>query len=639
VRTAFTRAALCGLLVALCAPAAPAANQKDVDRAIKGGADFFKARYGRAGGAAPAAPAPGAVVGDGHGIGPTCLAGLAMLEAGVPIDDPAVKNVTAQVRRAAYAQGSTYQVALCLMYLDRFGDKNDLPLIQALAVRLLVGQTRDGGWGYQCCGAPSPDDQKRLAEMKAADVPAGNLHPEVEKYAQALTAARGAAGPGGAAGGPVAGVGGDDNSNTQFAVLAVWMARKHGVPVEGALDLIERRFLATQDARSGTWPYSGTTVTVGSSSPSMYCAGLISMATAVARREERRKGEAKPDAPPKKETKPDGKPVDPFFNPPAGTAPPPKKDARPADARDRCVQLAFAGLGLTLADMARNNGVLTANGTHGRGDLYFLWSLERVGVVYGADKIGGLDWYDVGSTLLVRSQGNDGGWSVGGYSAEINTAFAVLFLCRSNLARDLSSKVQRDPTSTELRAGTGPNPTDLLPNRPTLPTAPAAAIPVVELPNPTNDPGVELAVKMLKASKADWANLLQTARDAKGASNTRAMVLAATHALGAQKGEVREALAERLCRMTPDTLRAMMKADEAELRRAAALACGMKDDKAHVPDLIELIIDPSDDVTRAAKAALKSLTAQDHGPPAGASAGQKALALTAWREWHAGQKK
>lgn len=631
MRSPFTRAALCGLLAALSAPAvAPAAPQKDIDRAIKGGADFLRGKYARGGNQVPLG-----TDGGSHGIGPACLAGLAMLEAGVPVDDPAVKAVTAQIRTAAYTQNGTYQVALCLMYLDRFGDKNDVPLIQALAARLLVGQTQTGGWGYQCCGTVPGDDAKRLAEMKPADAPAGKLHPEVEKYAQALAAARGAGGPGAAVGG----IGGDDNSNTQFAVLAVWMARKHGVPVEPALDLIERRFLGSQDARTGNWPYSGGLAVNGmNSTPSMYCAGLISMATAVARREERRKGENRPEPAPKKDPKPDGKPTDPFYSPPAGTAPPPKKDARPADARDRCVQLAFAGLGLTLAEQLRGAGLLTANGAHGRGDLYFLWSLERVGVVYGADKIGGVDWYDVGSTVLVRSQGNDGAWGVGGYNPDVNTAFAVLFLCRSNLARDLSSKVQRDPTSTELRAGNGPSANDLLPNRPALPTGPAP-IPVVELPNPTNDPGVELAVKMLKASKTDWPGLLQAARDAKGASNTRAMVLAATHAVGPQKGEAREALAERLCRMTPDTLRAMLKADEPELRRAAALACGMKDDKAHVAELIELIIDPSDDVTRAAKAALKSLTAQDHGPPAGASAGQKALALTAWREWHAKQKK
>ena len=57
-----------------------------------------------------------------HGIGPTCLAGLALLEAGRPVNDPSVKTITERVRSAAYTQNRTYQTSLCLMYLDRLGD-------------------------------------------------------------------------------------------------------------------------------------------------------------------------------------------------------------------------------------------------------------------------------------------------------------------------------------------------------------------------------------------------------------------------------------------------------------------------------------------------------------------------------------
>lgn len=623
-------AALLGLplvALALAAPPAPAATQQEIDRAIKAGADFLRGRNAQAVGGADAV----------YGIGPVCLSGLALLESGTPVGDPAIKNITAAVRDAACTRTQTYQIALCLMYLDRHGDPADVPLVQMLAVRLLAGQTNKGGWTYDCVGQVSQDDAKRFRAMKASDAQPGKLHPDVEAYAQALAAARQAA-----AGQPMAGIGGeDDNSNTQFGSLAVWMARKHGVPVEAALDLIEKRFMATQFARSGNWSYSSTAGAANEGSPSMYCAGLISMATAVARAEERRVKEKQPEPKPKVDAKPDPKRDDPFYNPPAGTpVPKDKQPARPTTARDRTVQLALAGLGAVLADNVRSGrGVLVSNGTHGHGDLYFLWSLERVGVVYGLDKIGGIDWYGVGSTAIVRSQGNDGAWHIGGYNPDVNTSFAVLFLCRSNLARDLSSKVQRDPTTVEMRAGTGPAANDLLPNRPTSPANAAPVVPSISLPNPTNDEAVTRAVALLKATGADWKKLLQEARDAKGPQHTRTMVLTATHAVGPQKAEAREALAERLCRMTPATLRAMLKADEAELRRAAALACGMKDDKGHVADLIELIIDPDEQVTRAAKAALKSLTGQDHGPPAGASAGQKALALTAWREWFAAQKK
>jgi hypothetical protein len=404
------------------------------------------------------------------------------------------------------------------------------------------------------------------------------------------------------------------------------MARKYGVPVENALDLVEKRFVGSQDARTGNWAYSGLAAGggVGNGSPSMYCAGLLGMATAVARREEKRKGEL--PAKPKPKTDP-AKPIDPFYNPPAATPPPKKEDARPLEGRDLTVQRAFAGLGLTIADQVRSGkGLLFAQmGGHGTGDLYFLWSLERVGVIYGVDKIGGFDWYDLGSTALVRSQANDGTWNLGSYTTEVNTAFAVLFLARSNLARDLSGKVQKDPSNTEMRAGAGPAATDLLPGRPVTPAV--AAAPVIDLPNPTGDESIALASKLLKSPGADWPKLLATTRDAKGATNTRALVVVANNAEGERKKQVREALAERLCRMTAATLRAMLQANEAELRRAAALACAMKDDKEHVPDLVAAMGDADATVVRAAKAGLKSLT------------GKEFATAAEWREWLAKEKK
>src|SRR5208282_4758720 len=46
----------------------------------------------------------------------------------------------------------------------------------------------------------------------------------------------------------------DDNSNTQFAMLALWAARRHDVPVERSLALSELRFRVSQ-LRSGAWAY------------------------------------------------------------------------------------------------------------------------------------------------------------------------------------------------------------------------------------------------------------------------------------------------------------------------------------------------------------------------------------------------
>lgn len=610
-----------GLLAALLlgpAPPVSAATQKEIDEAIKAGAAALKARYGRGiGGAA------GGLSDTDGGIGAPALAGLAMLEAGVPANDPSVKAITAAVRDAAPMQTRTYQISLCLMYLDRLGDPADVPMIQALAVRLLAGQTGAGGWTYEAVGAVDPEVVKRLRAMKPGK--AGELHPEVKLYAQSLA---------GAGAQPRAG---DDNSNTQFALLAVWMARKHGVPVDGALELVEKRFMGTQHENSGNWPYSSLAGVAADGSPSMYCAGLLGMATGLARREEK-KAELKHDP---AADKPKPKPQaggDPFYNPPPPKEPEKKKPAaRASTPQDLVVQRAFAGLGLTLAELTRAGALLNPRAVHGQGDLYFFWSMERVGVAYGVEKIGGINWYDLGATGLVRSQLADGSWG-GSYSPEVCTSFAVLFLCRANLARDLSSKVQKNPTSTEMRAGNAPAASDLLPGRASA-TPVVAPPPVLDLPNPTGDEGIALASKLLKAPAADWTKLLAQARDAKGPTNTRALLLTAANAAGDRKKQAREALAERLCRMNPATLRAMMKEEQPELRRAAALACAMKDDKQHVPDLIELITDPNDSVTLAAKAGLKSLTGKDFGPPATASAGQKALAATAWKEWYEKQKK
>jgi hypothetical protein len=119
------------------------------------------------------------------------------------------------------------------------------------------------------------------------------------------------------------------------------------------------------------------------------------------------------------------------------------------------------------------------------------------------------------------------------------------------------------------------------------------------------------------------------------------LVLAANRLERDKKKQVRDALVERLYRMTPETLRAMSKANEPELRRAACLAGAMRDDKTHVPDLIARITDVDDGVVRAARAGLKSLTGEDFGPDSNATDEAKQQAAVRWKFWYStdGQKK
>src|SRR5262249_18349417 len=147
-------------------------------------------------------PVPAILVNNNpeYGVGPVALAGLALLEGGVPVNDQSLKNITEAVRDASFGQTKTYQIALCLMYLDRLGDSADVPIIQMLAVRLLAGQNSNGGWGYSCVQGIPAADLERLKGLKQGQLVAGGnggggkdppkLHPEVEKYAQSLANAK-----------------------------------------------------------------------------------------------------------------------------------------------------------------------------------------------------------------------------------------------------------------------------------------------------------------------------------------------------------------------------------------------------------------------------------------------------------------
>src|SRR5205085_10571647 len=129
----------------------------------------------------------------------------------------------------------------------------------------------------------------------------------------------------------------------------------------------------------------------------------------------------------------------------------------------------------------------------------------------------------------------------------------------------------------------------------------------------------------------------QRLRDEKGVVHTEALVLAMSQLPDDQRAKARAALVERMTRMSARTLRDKFAQDDAEVRRAAALACGTKGDKDMIPDLIELLGDSEGPVAQAARSSLKQLTGKDFGPSADALPGEQARAAAAWSEW--GDKK
>ena len=253
------------LATAAAAPAAPPADPAKVQEAIKKGAEYLQ-KF-----------APGGDRSAGQQAGLASLVGLALLEAGVKPTDPTLAGIIQGVRVSAFDQTQTYSVALAAIFLDRLNDPADVPLIQLLGCRLQAGQNLAGGWGYETW-APGPDDAAARAAVGVKDpalirpqpLPDPNepppappkLHPQAAKV---YTAVRG--------GYRVGGGGGGDNSNTQFAIVGLWVAQRRGVPCGAAFRGIESRFLRTQSPSDHGWGYSEGG---GASTPSMTCAGWSS---------------------------------------------------------------------------------------------------------------------------------------------------------------------------------------------------------------------------------------------------------------------------------------------------------------------------------------------------------------------------
>jgi hypothetical protein len=194
-----------------------------------------------------------------------------------------------------------------------------------------------------------------------------------------------------------------DNSNTQFAILALWTAQRYNVPMNRTLNLIVRRYVTSQNL-DGSWNYlyrfgGAFPHEFFSSAGAMTCVGLIGLAVG--------HGLAQPI--------------------PAGQL---VQDPR-----------ILKGLIALYKMVGKPTDRLTKVPLQ---NLYFLWSLQRVAVLYRMPVIGDKDWYRWGAQMLVTNQDLKGSWHGGGYpgnSPTLDTCLALLFLKRANLAKDLTAKL------------------------------------------------------------------------------------------------------------------------------------------------------------------------------------------------------
>jgi hypothetical protein len=608
-------------VLALPAPEARAVDQATIDRAIERGVAGLR-RLQQGDGTWPHV----------H-IGATALAGLTLRECGARADDKAARQAAAAVRQASLNLTHTYSLALCVLFLDRLDDPADTPLIESMLVRLLAGQHLSGGWAYNCPEVGAAEVRRLSESVRRVNELVGRrelpeLPPLGKRTAKDLPKAireQLAA---------VARVGPrrellSDNSNTQFATLALWVGRRYGLPVQAAMERVEARFRRSQNP-DGSWGYVEPSVAPGrrpgppggldsGGTASMTCAGLLGLAAAHGSAADLRRARD-PRAKPRDVSK---------------------------DAQLR------KGLQALAAAVGRPTGAWkgprVAPQAAGKA-YYFLWSLERVAVALSLETVGKKDWYNWGAEVLLANQQADGTWHGEYGTCGADTCFALLFLKRANLASDLTASIGgvADPGEKVLRSGgvgggalkgaPGLKPTDIGEKTKPGPGPKAVAKGAKEPPAPRPKEEKESAAsrlgrELVAGSPARRAAALERLRQTKGVDYTEALVGAIPRLEGGLKRKAREALAERLARMKATTLRTYLKDEEAELRRAAALACASKESKELIPDLIGLLSDPEPAVERAAHAALKDLSGKDFGPAAAATRAERARAAAEWRAW------
>lgn len=327
---------------------------------------------------------------DTNNVGLSALCTIALIENGVPHNDPVVRKGYEFVLEKSGRLKNTYELALATVMLSRMGDRRDRLRIKTLAARLFAGQLKSGGWTYSC---PEADA-------------------DILRTPQALNLKDGVG----------------DNSCTQFAVLGLWVASRTGVNIEYPLRAVSDRFIKNQ-REDGGWNYNLDEK--AGSGPSMTCAGLFCLTVAQASKIKAAK------------------------NKEAGTAP--AADSPEATSVDDPPVKSLLAHPVFKKGLERTGQFVggIGNGT----PKYFLWSVERIGVLLGLQQLGSTDWFAKGATALLATQKSNGAWEETGHGGGplVCTSFAVLFLRKANLGSDISRLLEGEsPLSFTILGSTPP---------------------------------------------------------------------------------------------------------------------------------------------------------------------------------------
>jgi hypothetical protein len=296
----------------------------------------------------------------------------------------------------------TYNVAIQAMALEKIDRVKHQPRIAQCAQFLVDSMGSDGMWTYGGeagrVGAPTGG--------KGGDVPTGPLKKPTEKREDVATGGDAKAEPkkepekkDEAA--PVKrikitkqrnGPGGGDHSNTQYAALGLRACHDAGIDLPAEVIEKAAKQWRNSRARDGGWDY--TQAGRGPSTGSMTTAGVASLI---------------------------------IYDHILG-----QDWKQDADV--------VGGIEWLAANFSveKNPG---GGGWH----LYYLYGLERVGMLFGTETIGKREWYREGAGFLLRRQGADGSWNA---TVWYDTCFAILFLKRATKSLD-EPKPQPKPKKPE----------------------------------------------------------------------------------------------------------------------------------------------------------------------------------------------
>ncbi len=445
--------------------------QERIKEAIKKGVEYLMQIQGPEG---SWPPHKGGTPGGNFPLGYTTLPGLTLLECGVDRKDDRVQKAAEFARTEAKDSYATYQISLTILFLDRLGDPQDVDLIRTLGLRLIAGQRRNGGWTYESDPQLSDEEYAQVshglkdlqpkpvalrAAMQLDKPPESNPRLPTTTTQQSITARL-----------PVAVLSTDyrppselkneqgqqltmspsvmglpvfsdpnelkkemeakpgdkdykppsdtDNSNTQFAILALLAASKkqYDLPLDRTFALMVMRFQTSQN-KDGSWHYkykNGGHLREDLGHEPMTAVGLLALAVGHGMAND------------------------------LWAAAPGQQRVQPAfkdKMDDEMVNKGFKALSKHVKEPSKTSHLPSDEVMK---NLYYLWSVERVGVLFQQKEIEGKQWYPWGAEFLLATQQPDGNWKDGRYHDRkdmVDTCFALLFLKQANLAKALTNKL------------------------------------------------------------------------------------------------------------------------------------------------------------------------------------------------------